>query len=283
MFDPRRLVEIAAGLQPAAVCTVTGTKGSTPRKAGATMVVVADGSELGHIEGTVGGGAVEHQLRRVALEVIAETRPRAVEIALTRELGMCCGGTMAFFVEPLRMRPPLIILGAGHVGQALCKVASTAGFDVTVADPREDLLVATRFPDAVGLVDDYERADMARLPFGPDAFVVVATHDHQVDQALVERVLELPFRWAGLVGSQRKALLTRERCLNKGVPEAQVQRLRCPVGLDIGAEAPEEIAISVVAELVQVRRAGDVDTRATRGAPAGNTHGARSADGARSA
>src|SRR3954468_14464485 len=152
MFDPRRLAELADGKEPAALCTVVSTQGSTPRKAGASMVVVADGSELGRIEGTVGGGAVEHEIRRAALVVIATTRPRTVDVALTKELGMCCGGSMTFFIEALRVRPPLVLFGAGHVAQALCRVAHTAGFDVVVADPREELLTAARFPDASLLV-----------------------------------------------------------------------------------------------------------------------------------
>ena len=270
MFDPERLAAIAAGAQPAAVCTVVATRGSTPRKTGATMVVVADGSELGAVEGTIGGGAVEHQVRRVALEVIATTQPRTFEIELTKELGMCCGGAMTIFVEALRVRPPLILFGAGHVAQALCRVAATAGFDVFVADPRDELLDHERFPDAVALVDDYERADLERLPFGPDAFVVIATHDHRVDQQVVERVLPLPHRFCALLGSLRKAMLTRERCLAKGFDEGLVARLRCPAGVDIGAETPEEIAISVVAELVQVRRRASTANRRSKGIPVRN-------------
>jgi xanthine dehydrogenase accessory factor len=265
MFDPARLAEIAVGKAPAALCTVVATKGSTPRKAGASMVVVADGSELGSIEGTVGGGAVEHEVRRRALDVIATTRPQTFDIALTKELGMCCGGSMTFFVEALRVRPPLVLFGAGHVAQVLAKVAHTAGFDVTVADPREDLLTKDRFPDAVELVDDYERDDLDRLPFGPDAFVVVATHDHKVDQEIVERAIAKPSRWFALIGSQRKAMLTRERCLNKGI---DVEKLRSPAGLDIGAETPEEIAVSVVAEMVQVRRQDEAQARRTHGVAA---------------
>jgi xanthine dehydrogenase accessory factor len=268
MFDPGRLSEIAAGDKPAALVTVVSTKGSTPRKAGASMVVIADGSELGGLEGTIGGGAVEHLVRKAALEAIASGRPRHLEISLTKELAMCCGGSMSFFIDPLRLRPPLIVFGAGHVGQALCRVASTAGFDVTVADPREDLLVRERFPDAVELVDDYDRSDMERVPFGPDAYVVVATHDHAVDQKIVELVLSRDFHWAALVGSQRKAVLTRERCLNKGISEDKIAKLRCPAGLDIGAETPEEIALSIVAEMVQVRRTAEANARHTRGAPA---------------
>jgi xanthine dehydrogenase accessory factor len=232
------------------------------------MVVIADGSELGRIEGTIGGGAVEHRVRAAALEVIATTRPQTLDVSLTRELGMCCGGSMTIFIEALRVRPPLIVFGAGHVGQAICRVAATAGFDVSVADPRDELLVPERFPDASLLVEDYESSDLRRLPFGPDAFVVVATHDHQVDQALVERVLAQPFRWAALVGSRRKALLTRERCRNKGIADEAIDRLRCPAGLDIGAETPEEIAVSIVAEMVQVRRTAEAAERVTRALPA---------------
>lgn len=268
MLAPSRLAEIAAGAEPAALCTVVSTEGSTPRKAGASMVVVADGSEHGRIEGTIGGGAVEHEVRRAALEVIATTRPRLVEIALTAQLGMCCGGKMSVFIEALRMRPPLVLFGAGHLAAALCKAASAAGFDVHVADPRDELLTHERFPDAHALIDDYEAEDLDRLPFGPDAFVVVATHDHQRDQAIVERVVERPARYLALVGSQRKALLTRERCLAKGVDAAHVERLRCPAGLDIGAETPEEIAVSIVAEMVHVRRAAEAQGRRPRGARA---------------
>lgn len=228
------------------------------------MVVVADGSELGRVEGTVGGGAIEHEARRAALEVIATTRPRLLEVALTAQLGMCCGGKMSIFIEALRMRPPLLLFGAGHLGQALCKAAAAAGFDVHVADPREELLSEERFPDACALVDDYEGEDLARLPFGPDAFVVVATHDHQRDQEIVERIITRPARYLAMVGSQRKALLTRERCLNKGKDAAAVERLKSPAGLDIGAETPEEIAVSIVAEMVQVRRLAEARERRPR-------------------
>jgi xanthine dehydrogenase accessory factor len=268
VFDPARLVEIAAGAHPAAVCTVTDTQGSTPRKAGASMVVIDDGTPQGSIEGTIGGGAVEHAVRAAALAAIGETAPRTLTIALSKELGMCCGGSMTFFIEPLRLKAPCIVLGAGHCAQALSALAARAGFSVTVADPREELLRPELFPDAAALVDDYASSDLDRLPFAADAFVVVATHDHPTDQQLVERVLTRPARYLALVGSTRKAMLTRERCLNKGFTQAQIERLRCPAGLDIGAETPAEIALSIVAEMVQVRRSAAAEERRTRGAPA---------------
>jgi xanthine dehydrogenase accessory factor len=272
MIDPVRLAEIAAGRVPAAVCTVTATSGSTPRKHGAKMVVYADGDELGRTEGTIGGGAVEHRVRREAVLAIAETRPRSIELNLTTQLGMCCGGKMTVYIEPLRARPPCVVLGGGHVGLALAELADTAGFDVTVADPRDELLTVERFGERVALIDDYEDEDLDRMPFGPDAFVVVVTHDHQVDQRLAEACLRRETRYLAMVGSKRKALLTRERCAAKGLDQDAIARLRSPAGLDIGAETPEEIALSIVSQMVHVRRVesaeGDVDVPAKKAAGA---------------
>ena len=221
------------------------------------MVVLADGTAHGSIEGTIGGGAVEHEVRRTALDVIAQMRPRTCEVSLTTQLGMCCGGQMTFFIEALRVRPPCIVFGAGHIAEALCALAARAGYDVTIADPRDELCNVERFPDASALANGYEGDDLDALPFGPDTFVVIATHDHQVDQRLAERVLPRAFRYLGLVGSRRKALLTRERCAARGLDEARIALLRCPAGLDIGAESPEEIALSIVAQMVEVRRRGE--------------------------
>ena len=254
MFDPKRLAILASAPRPAALVTVVETQGSTPRKIGASMVVVADGSPMGSIEGTIGGGAVEHQIRQEALAAIAATRPRRVDFALTAQLGMCCGGSMGFLIEPLRTKPPCIIFGAGHVGNALAQQAHTLGFSVWVADPRDDLRSPERFPKGVQLVAEYEPEDLDALPFGPDAFVVVVTHDHRVDQDLTEAVLQRDFRFAALVASERKAAMTRKRCEAKGIDAAQIARLQAPAGLDIGAETPEEIALSIVAAMVRCRR-----------------------------
>jgi xanthine dehydrogenase accessory factor len=253
MVSLAALLELSRGREAAALCTVTSTKGSTPRKAGAKMVVVADGTPQGRIEGTIGGGAVEHRVRETALECIRATRPREITFALTTELGMCCGGQMTLFIEPLRARPPLIVLGAGHVGCALATAGDLAGFDVTVCDPRADLCTAERFSKAA-LIDGYDDEDLTRAPFGPDAFVVVVTHDHQMDQSLVERCLRRETRYLAMIGSQRKASMMRERCRAKGIADDDIARVFSPAGLDIGAETPEEIALSIVAQMVHVRR-----------------------------
>jgi xanthine dehydrogenase accessory factor len=245
---------------PAAVCSVVATTGSTPRKVGAAMVVIADGTHLGRIEGTIGGGAVEHRVRKAAVEVIATTRPLLKDFALTTELGMCCGGQMSIFIESIQENPPLLVFGAGHVGTAVCRLANHAGFYVSMADPRNDLLQPERLPEATQLFDGYAKEDMEQMPFGPNTFVLVVTHDHPTDQRLVEDILSRPFCYLAMIGSKRKAEMTKERCRNKGFEEEKLRQLHSPAGIDIGAETPEEIAVSIVAEMIAHRRLGRAPT-----------------------
>lgn len=251
MLSYDRIATVVQENLPAALCIVTETTGSTPRKAGARMLVFANGNEAGHIEGTIGGGTVEHEVRMRAVKAIASSRPEHFKVALTHELGMCCGGRMTIFIEPLRQKTPCIVFGAGHIAQALSHAASLAGFDIHICDPRSELLTADRLPFATALLDSY---DFERLPFGTDAFVVVATHSHQIDQTLVEQILPRSYRYLALVGSKRKAFMTKQRCINKGFTEDDLERLHCPAGINIHAETPEEIAVSILAQMIQVKR-----------------------------
>jgi xanthine dehydrogenase accessory factor len=192
-----RIAALEAISAKAAVVTVVRATGSTPRAPGARMLVLADGS----IEGTIGGGRIEAEAIRLALLTIEEGRPQYLEHQLTQELGMCCGGSVSLFIEPLERKPILIIYGAGHVGTALTRMAAHAGFAVHVADEREELLTTERLAEARKLHDDL---DDPALPFGPESYVMVTTHDHPLDQKLVEKVLPLAPRWLGLIGSRRK-------------------------------------------------------------------------------
>jgi xanthine dehydrogenase accessory factor len=266
--DWARRAELAKAGASAAVCTVVKTSGSTPRKAGASMIVIDDGSEHGVIEGTIGGGAIEHRVRARAQLVMTTLQSELVDVALGQQLGMCCGGSMSVFIESIQQRASLVLFGAGHVSHALAAMAHSADFDVTVCDPRDDLLTTLRFPHAT-LVDGYDDEDVAGLSLRTDAFAVVATHDHQVDQRLIERLLPTPVRYLALIGSQRKALLTRERCANRGHSPTDIARIICPAGIDIGAETPAEIAVSVLSQMVQCRRGAslnDVPVRQAVGA-----------------
>lgn len=254
MVSFERLSKITQLNLPASLCVVIETSGSTPRKAGSKMVVFPDGSLHGKSEGTVGGGAVEHQIRIEALRVLASSQAKVITLSLTHDLGMCCGGQMTVFIEPILPKPPCIIFGAGHIGEVLSRLAAQAGFFVIVADARQDLMQPERLPYAHQLLaNDFVEAFEA-LPFGPNTFIVVVTHDHQKDQELVEAILVKSFRYAALVGSKRKAKMTSTRCLNKGIDPGQVEKLHCPAGMAIDAETPEEIAFSIVAQMIQYRR-----------------------------
>lgn len=236
--------------RPAALVTVTGVNGSAPRRTGARMLVRADGT----IEGTVGGGAWEHRLIQEALDALTAGTPRRVALHLTRDLGMCCGGAMEAFVEPLGMIPDLVIHGAGHVGAATARIAQTAGFRVTVVDDRPEILYSAGLPEEVVCLEADSRRVLEQLPEGQHAYHLVVTHDHGLDQDLVERLLPQDLAWLGLIASNAKVTRFLLRFRAAGMDPALFSRLRAPVGLDIGAETPEEIAVSIVAELIRLRR-----------------------------
>ena len=180
--------------KPLALCTVVAIKGSTPRKLGAKMVVLENDTPHGSIYGTIGGGAIEHRVRTKALQTLKQKQATLYDVALANELGMCCGGQMTIFIEPLEIKPHLIIFGAGHIGQALCQLGLSMGFQVSVADPREELFEAPEFTSAINRFDDYTKYDLEHMPFSPDTFAVVVTHDHKVDQELIEKILPKDFR-----------------------------------------------------------------------------------------
>ena len=186
-FDYQLLNELLREGSSLALCTVIGIKGSTPRKLGAKMLVQPDGTPYGTILGTIGGGAIEHLVRAKALEIIKKGTAEVVEVALASELGMCCGGQMSIFIEPLENQPHLIVLGAGHIGLALSRLGLTMDFQVTLADPRQDLLDASKVPDTITCFEDYTAFDLEKMPFGHNTFVVVVTHDHRQDQELIEK------------------------------------------------------------------------------------------------
>jgi xanthine dehydrogenase accessory factor len=249
----RRILELRASRNPAALVTLVETRGSTPRKPGARMLVLAGG----RTEGTIGGGTVEHVVKEAAARVLANEQPETVTYKLTTELAMCCGGQMTFFVEPLMHQPPLIVFGCGHVGSAIIYAAAPLGFEIVAVDDLEENASKDRLPQAAEIVNTYEPDELADLPFGDDAYVMIATREHALDQKLLELCVRRETRFLGVIGSKRKARLQRERLAAKGVDDATIARIECPVGLDIGAQTAEEIAVAVCARLIQVRRGGE--------------------------
>ncbi|MCA9491913.1 MAG: XdhC family protein [Myxococcales bacterium] len=236
----------------AALATVIGVGGSTPRSPGARMLILADGETVG----TLGGGALEHHVTAVGRQVARDGGCQRLDLHLVRDLGMCCGGRMEIYVEALNVREPLVIYGAGHVAAAVAPVLLALEYDVTVVDDRPELLTPERFAGCT-LVDADARLHARDLPDDPRRLVLIVTHDHALDQDLGEILLPRPLAWIGMIGSRGKLARFFVRWRAAGIDEALFGRLCAPVGLDLGAETPVEIAVAIAAELVRVRRRAD--------------------------
>ena len=239
--------------------TVVDTSGSTPRKIGARMLVEAlsecpsEDHLLPHPEGTIGGGAVEAQAIRLAFEAWSVGAPIIRRMALGAEMGMCCGGTMTFLAQPLIERPTLIIFGLGHVGAAVARLSKECGFRVVGVDARTELCAQAE-PWLDDCESDFDPETLDALPTGIHVHVLVVTHNHALDQELVEALLDRPYGSFQMLGSQRKALRCRTRLEAKGFAPEAIESLHSPAGLSIPAETPTEIAVALVAYLVQLRR-----------------------------
>lgn len=252
VFD--ELVRLRRAGRACALATVVRTAGSTPRKSAARMLVREDGS----VVGTIGGGRLEKEVIDATVALLREgtaARPKLLRYHLTHELAMCCGGEMEVFVEPLVPEPPLVVCGAGHVAHALVPLARQVGFSPIVVDDMDELATRERFPDAQAIVDSFDVRDWAGVPLDDNTYAVIVTRDHAQDQALLEQLVGRPLAYLGMIGSKRKVAMFKQRLAAKGVDPAQLAAVHAPIGLDIGAETPEEIAVAIVAELIQVRAA----------------------------
>jgi xanthine dehydrogenase accessory factor len=243
------LVRLARGNTPCALAIVTESKGSAPRKSGAKMIVKGDASTLGMI----GGGKVEMEVIDAALAAIARGTPATLSLALTEEYGHVCGGSLVIYIEPLGLAPRLVIIGAGHVGRALATVARFAGFRVSVSDERAEYAAKEQVPDAHEILHGKAEKALAELPVDAETFVVIATHSYEHDFAAVRAALRTPARYVGLIGSKRKREGLFKELKAEGFSEEDLSRLQIPVGLPIGGDSPEEIAVSIVAQLIQKR------------------------------
>lgn len=231
-----------------ALATVIAASGSTPQQPGARLLLREDGSRVG----TVGGGAFEHAVIGHLETALADGRPRVVALDLARDLGMCCGGRMEVFVERIEGRARLILFGAGHVAKAVADLAPGLGFSVTVVDEREELNDEERFPGAERILAE-PRDARERLGVTADDWLLVLTHDHRLDEEALDTYARGPHAYLGMIGSRRKVLRILQRIeARAGLPP--LDRVYAPVGLDLGAVTPEEIAVSIAAELIAVRR-----------------------------
>jgi len=237
-----------------AVATIVNAHGSIPSFKTAKMLVRDDGS----IVGTIGGGCVEAEVWQAARDVMESEKPRTLTFNLNQDpkydTGLVCGGTLDIFVEPILPTASLYIFGAGHVSASLCRVAKLAGFDVTVADDRETYANRERFPDANQVIaEDFERV-MAKLTPNESSYIVIVTRGHRNDMRLLRWAVQTPARYIGMIGSKRKTVTIFRELTEEGIAPGLFQRVHAPVGLDIGAVTPEEIAVAITAELIAERR-----------------------------
>ncbi len=240
--------------EPAALATIIRRTGSTPRKDAAKMLIRQDGTSVG----SIGGGCVEAQVWQTASQVMKTSRAQLLEYQMTDDElendGLVCGGRVEIFVEPITTRPRLVILGAGHVGQAICRIAARVDFRVSVIDDRESFLSEERFPTAeVTMARPYDQS-LDDLDLPADSFILVVTRGHRYDQEALETALNQQVGYIGLIGSRRKIKLLVDNLLEKGCPPEHFRNLYAPIGLEIGSETPYEIAVSVVAEMIAIRK-----------------------------
>jgi xanthine dehydrogenase accessory factor len=241
------LLEVLSQGGRGALATVVRASGSTPQQPGARLLLKPDGS----IVGTVGGGAIEHVVLEELRACVEDGKPRMIVRDLTRDLGMCCGGRMEVFVEPIEGRPRLVIFGAGHVAKPTAALARTIGFSVVVVDDRDELNTAERFPECERVLAEPCEAITQIAPTGRD-WLLVMTHDHRLDEEALDAYARLPHAYLGMIGSRRKVYRILQRIAAKrGVPP--LEKVYAPVGVDLGAVTPEEIAVSIAAELVALR------------------------------
>ncbi len=285
--------------EPVALCTVVGSRGSTPQSTGARMVLLRNGQQVG----TLGGGCVEAEVRQRALKMLSDCQSGLLTFKLDHDYGwddgLICGGTMHIYVQTLRdanaasefetalnslhagnkpmlaieysteegerktytetLTPPprLVIAGAGHVGQALARLAADAGFEITIIDDRADLTSADRFPSARHRIIGEIETELRRQPIDSESYIVIVTRGHKHDGHALAAVVNSPARYIGLIGSRRKVITIFQDLLHQGIPIDNLLRVHAPIGFEIGAVTVPEIAVSIAAELVAVRHGMD--------------------------
>jgi xanthine dehydrogenase accessory factor len=258
------LGEALARAEDVALVTIVSTNGSTPQRVGAKMLVYADGRTVG----TIGGGCYENDAFWKARESLTSRKAARVKYELdddfAQENGLVCGGQMDVHVDPLAPTPHLFVIGAGHVGCQLGKIAPDAGFRVHVVDDREKFANIERFPEAAEVVVDSIPEWLHRTELPQSAYVVVLTRGHTHDLDAMRALAARDLKYLGLIGSRAKVRRIFDLLLEEGMPQECLARVRAPIGLDIGAVTPVEIAISIMAELVAVRRGVDTASLAMK-------------------
>ena len=254
--DQRLLQELTAAMgegRPVVLATVVSTKRSVPRHAGTKMLVYADGS----LRGTVGGGAMESRVIDAAHDSMATGRTQLLSYELLdpeRGDPGVCGGEVQIYLEPYMPPHTVFVIGAGHVGKAVVELAHWLGYRTVISDDRADRVTGETMPLADERIAGNVAEALEAHPVTADTSIVVVTRDTGIDVAAIPLLLATPARYLGVMGSERRWLTTRRQLVDRGVPEADLDRIQVPVGIELGAETVEEIAVSILSQVIRVTR-----------------------------
>lgn len=244
-----------------ATVTIVESEGSTPRSLGSMMLVDGEGSIL---EGTIGGGVLEQKARKDAANCILRNKSSLIDYNLDRDsktgniLPMACGGKVSLFIKVYSSREKLILAGAGHVAEKIAKMAHILGYSITVLDSRKERLNDQLFPQADNLILGNIMDNIKKVNIDHSTFIIIVTHGHKHDQDVLEMVLDSKAKYVGMIGSKKKVRTTFNNLLEKGYSKEELSKIYSPIGLDLGGETPEEIALSIMAEIQAVKYGKDV-------------------------
>jgi xanthine dehydrogenase accessory factor len=239
-----------------ALAIVIDARGSTPRKTGAKMVV----HENGGISGTIGGGKIEAMVCQEALQIMRKEEPRTIHFDLKGDDPVenisICGGSLDVYIEPIAPAATVFIFGGGHISLFVARLSKMVGFEVAVIDDRAEFANHERFPEAALVIADEFPSAVKKLKVNRTSYLVIVTRGHLQDEEVLEWAARTDAKYVGMIGSGKKIQTVYSNLKKKGISQEQLKRVHAPIGLDIGAETPEEIAVSIVAEMIQVRSKG---------------------------
>jgi len=251
----RTLAELEETGGSAVLCTVVASRGSTPRHTGSKMLVFPDGKILG----SVGGGELENRVLQAARQALETGQPQRLEYSLMDpargDVGVC-GGQVEVFVEPILPADLLVVIGGGHVGQAVAHLAKWLGFRVAVSDDRPEFCTPESNPDAAFFLPVPMSEIPSHMEITSRTAIILATRGVSVDVPGLPALLDTPAGYIGVIGSRKRWTETYKQLQEAGISKAQLERIHSPIGLGIGAETPEEIAVSILAEVLMVRGGG---------------------------
>ena len=249
-----KLINVLNSTEQTAQCIVVSTTGSTPGRVGAKMIVY----ESGEVDGTIGGGKIEKKVIENALKQIKINKAKLFNHNLQRELNMSCGGSMDIYIEPIVKSKQLYIFGAGHIGKALVKLASTLQFEICLIDDRKEYLDKVEIKGIKKICSSHQEI-LPTLSFDKNTFVVIVTYEHAHDRTILSHCIKQETAYIGMIGSKRKAEFTKKLFITDGLAnEDELLKVDIPMGIDIKAETPNEIALSIAAKLIEVKNKSQV-------------------------